>query len=217
MNTDKAQSRSACPERGSSVIEQKGFCSKCHKVWALEKGQGVCQWCGKLATCQTRRTQALRSFKSRSNGRKRQAEHNGNGYDHLSGEWAEWYRIAKLYARKVPPVDQPDVCHDILITLYEQRQRDGKPLPELRAYKIASITVALYWRRQSRSTTQVCTYNGYAQATHCTACDFRERLAEHSARRCPFVGVRPTLSLDSPAGTIDGLAVTLKDILILTS
>jgi hypothetical protein len=50
-----------------------GYCSKCHKVWTLETRQGVCQWCGKPATCQDQRTQALRSLKSRSSGRKRQA------------------------------------------------------------------------------------------------------------------------------------------------
>ena len=60
-----------------------GHCSNCGKVWTLETRQGVCHWCGKLATCQDQRTQALRSIKSRSNGRKRQAPTNGNGYDQL--------------------------------------------------------------------------------------------------------------------------------------
>jgi len=60
-----------------------GHCSKCGKIWTLEARQGVCQWCGEFATCQTRTTQALRSLKSRSSGRKRQAPVGGNGYDQL--------------------------------------------------------------------------------------------------------------------------------------
>ncbi len=173
----------------------------------------MCPWCGKLATAQTRPTHALRNFKSSGSRRGKQAPIHSNGYDHLEGEWGEWYRVAAPYARKVPPIDQEDVKHDILIELAQARARDGVPIPELRAYRIASLTVALYWRKQARATRRVCTYNGYATEPHCQACHFREQLAEHSARRCPFVGVRPTLSLDSPSGTIEGLAVSLKDTL----
>lgn len=195
------------------MIQTQDYCSNCHKIWTLETGQGVCTWCGKPSNSETRPTHALRKFKSSGSRRGKQALIHSNGYDHLEGEWGEWYKVAALYARKVPPIDQEDVKHDILIELAQARRRDGVPIPELRAYRIASLTVALYWRKQARSVRRVCTYNGYATEPHCQACRFREQLAEHSARRCPFVGVRPTLSLDSPSGTIEGLAVSLKDTL----
>ncbi len=38
--------------------------------------------------------------------------------------------------------------HDILLELAKARTRDGKQLPALRAYRIASLTVAFYWRQQ---------------------------------------------------------------------
>ena len=31
----------------------QGHCSRCGKVWTLKERQGVCQWCGKPASCQS--------------------------------------------------------------------------------------------------------------------------------------------------------------------
>jgi len=67
-------------------------------------------------------------------------------YDQLDGEWREWLEVAKKYDGKVPYQDRLDIRHAIIIELYHTRQKDGKPLPILRAYRIASLTVALYWR-----------------------------------------------------------------------
>ena len=68
-------------------------------------------------------------------------------YDQLDGEWREWLEVAKRYEHKVPTEDRLDIRHDIILELYRARHRDGKPLPILRAYRIASLMVALYWRR----------------------------------------------------------------------
>jgi len=129
-----------------------GHCSNCYKIWTLETRQGVCQWCGQPAICQTKRTQAL-LIKSRSNGRKRQAHTNGNGYDQLDGEWHDWLEVAKRYEHRVPAPERYDIRHTIIVELHHARQRDGEPIPILRAYRIASLTVALYWRRLKRQPT----------------------------------------------------------------
>ncbi len=126
-----------------------GQCSKCGKIWTLEKGQGVCQWCGKLATCQNQRTQALRSIKSRSNGRKRQVDANGNGYGQLDGDWLTYYKVASLFSHKAKVEDREDLLHDIILTLADVARNNGhKPFTEAGMYRIASVTIVHYWRAQ---------------------------------------------------------------------
>ena len=68
-------------------------------------------------------------------------------YNQLAGEWREWLEVAKVYEHKIPYEDRLDYRHDTIIELYHRRQKDGKPIPQLRAYRIASLMVALYWRR----------------------------------------------------------------------
>jgi hypothetical protein len=130
-----------------------GHCSKCRKVWTLEKGQGLCQWCGQLAVCQTTRTQTLRIFKSRSNGRKRQAQTNGNGYDQLEGNWLLYYNVASRFSHKAKSQDREDLLHDIIITLADVASNNRhKPFTEPAMYRVASVTVADYWRGQYKLT-----------------------------------------------------------------
>jgi len=130
-----------------------GYCSKCHKVWTLETRQGVCSWCGKLATCQNQRTQALRSLKSRSNGRKRQIPGGGNSYSQLDGEWLTYYKIASRFSHKAKAQDREDLLQDIMITLADVARNNGhKPLTEPTMYRVASITRADYWRTQYKLT-----------------------------------------------------------------
>jgi len=128
-----------------------GYCSECHKIWTLKTRQGVCQWCGKLATCQNQRAQALRSIKSRANGRKRQAQANDNGYDQLEGDWLAYYQVASRFSHKAQTQDREDLLHDIMIALADVARNNGhKPLSELAMYRVASITVVHYWRAQYR-------------------------------------------------------------------
>jgi len=130
-----------------------GYCSHCHKVWTLETAQGVCQWCGKSSTRQTTRTQALRSLKSRSNGRKRQAQANGNGYDQLDGDWLTYYKVASQFSHKAQAQDREDLLHNIIVTLADVARNNGhKPITELAMYRVASVTVADYWRSQYKLT-----------------------------------------------------------------
>ena len=108
-----------------------GHCSNCHKVWTLETRQGLCRWHGKLGVCQNQRTQALRSFKSRSNGRKRQDNHNGNGYDQLTGDWALYYKVAKYFVHRVKFDDREGFLHDLMLEMAKVKAKYeliGKPL-----------------------------------------------------------------------------------------
>src|SRR4030065_257151 len=77
----------------------QGHCSRCGKVWTLKEGQGVCQWYGNSASCQST-TAKPRHIKSRSNGRLKQANGNGNGYDQLDGDWLSYYKIASKFSHK---------------------------------------------------------------------------------------------------------------------
>ena len=130
-----------------------GHCSNCGKIWTLKQRQGVCQWCGELAVCQTIRTQALRSIKSRSNGRKRQAHTIGNSYDQLDGEWLTYYKVASRFNHKARAQDREDLLQDIMIALADVERNNGhEPLTEPAMYRVASVTVAHYWRTHYKHT-----------------------------------------------------------------
>jgi hypothetical protein len=133
-----------------------GHCSRCGKIWTLETRQGVCRWCGKLAVCQAQRTQALRSFKSRSNGRKRQVDGNGNGYDQLTGDWLTYYKVTGYFVRHIHYEDREDWLHDTMLEMAKVKAKYepiGKPLTEAGLMRVASYQVTEYWVKQRRLTT----------------------------------------------------------------
>jgi hypothetical protein len=95
----------------------------------------------------------LRSLKSRSNGRKRQAQANGNGYDQLDGDWLTYYSVASRFSHKAQAQDREDLLHNIIVTLADVARNNGhKPLTEASMCRIASVTVVHYWRAQYRLT-----------------------------------------------------------------
>ncbi len=63
-------------------------------------------------------------------------------YSQLDGEWADWLAAARRYEHKVPSQDRYDIRHSIMLELAKARQRDSKPIPLLRAYRIASPLLA---------------------------------------------------------------------------
>jgi len=139
----------------------------------------VCQWCGKLATCQSTRTQALRSLKSRSNGRKRQAQANGNGYDQLDGDWLTYYQVASRFSHKAQAQDREDLLHNIIVTLADVARNNGhKPITEVAMYRVASVTVAHYWRAQYKLT------NGL-DCGSCSKAQRRKCRSENLYSECP--------------------------------
>jgi hypothetical protein len=181
-----------------------GHCSKCGKIWTLETRQGVCQWCDQLAVCQSS-TAKPRSIKSRSNGRKRQAPTNGNGYDQLDGEWLEWYQVAKLYERKVPYQDRADIRHTIILELAQARAKTTEPIPLYRAYRIASYMVADYYRQQLKLNTGL-------DCRHCSKAQ-RQDCKEHDLySQCPKL-IRLEY-LESEHLDSEGNRITIQDTLV---
>ena len=126
----------------------QGHCSRCGKVWTLQERQGICQWCNKPASCQ-RSTSKPRHFKSSRRRKQRQADGNGNGYDHLEGEWLTYYKVASRFNHKAKAGDREDLLHDIILTLAVAERNNGhKPFTEATMYRIASRAQADYWRAQ---------------------------------------------------------------------
>ena len=122
----------------------QGHCSRCGKIWTLKERQGVCQWCSHLAYCQNSTTKP-RHIKSRSNGRLKQDDHNGNGYDKLTEPYLTYYTVALPFANSVP--DREDLLHTIILTLATVERNNGhKPFTKTAMYRIASIAKAQYWR-----------------------------------------------------------------------
>ena len=143
----------------------QGHCNRCHRVWTLNERQGVCQWCGHLAICQSSQTKP-RSIKSRSNGYKRQAKAHSNGYDQLEGEWLAYYNVASRFTDRVKPQDKEDILHTIIATLADVERNNGhKPFTEAVMYRIASRTVADYWR----------TYYKASNGLDCGSCSKAQR------------------------------------------
>ena len=146
----------------------QGHCSRCGKVWTLNERQGVCQWCGKTATCQSSTTKP-RHFKSRSNGKRKQPNGNGNDYDHLQGEWLNYYKVASRFNHKAKAEDTQDLLHTIILTLAVAEQNNGhKPFTEAAMYRIASRAQADYWREQYKHTNGLtCCNCSHAQRRKC--------------------------------------------------
>lgn len=183
----------------------EGSCSQCHRIWKLETKQGLCQWCGKRATCQTTRTKALRSLKSSRRRNDRQAKAIGNGYNQLEGEWLTYYRVASRFAHKTQTQDREDLLHDIMLTIAQVERNNGhKPFTELAMYRIASRKVADYWRDHYKLT------NG----CDCGHCSQRQRATclkdwlgrEYSYHQCPKAKRMDALSrpiVDSEGNTTE--------------
>jgi len=156
----------------------QGHCSHCKRVWTLKERQGVCSWCNKPASCITA-TSKPRQFKSRLNGHKRQAPVHSNGYDHLEGEWLTYYKVASRFTDRVKAEDKEDILHTIIANLADVERNNGhKPFTEAVMYRIASRTVADYWR----------TYYKANNGLDCHSCSRTQRQkcrSEDLYRECP--------------------------------
>ena len=78
---------------------------------------------------------------------------NGNGYDHLDGDWALYYKVAKGFVRRVKPEDRGDFLHDLLLAMAKVKAKYnliGKPLSEAGLIRVACYEVADYWRKHFR-------------------------------------------------------------------
>ena len=82
-----------------------------------------------------------------------QGNGNGNGYSHLEGDWALFYKVAKGFTHRVRPEDRQDFLHDLLLTMAKVKvkyQAIGKPLTEAGLIRVACYDVADYWRKKFR-------------------------------------------------------------------
>ena len=127
-------------------------------------------------------------------------------YSGLTGAWASYYDVTNRYEGKIPVQDRDDWRHDTMLELERAESRDGKPLPDLRAYRIASLMVKLYYRNLNRYAMRVCIVNGYPADTHCQAC---KRHTE--SKRCAWLAVRPVERLDGEIIDPEGYRVKLLD------
>ena len=128
----------------------QGHCNRCSKVWTLKTGQGICQWCGKPASCQTTMAKPERK------------QPTSNGYDQLEGEWLAYYNVASRFTDRVKPQDKEDILHTIIATLADVERNNGhKPFTEAVMYRIASRTVADYWFSHY-------SYNSGLDCKHCS-------------------------------------------------
>ena len=160
----------------SSQDNPQGHCSRCGKVWTLNERQGICRWCGKPASCQTTKAKP-RHIKSRSNGRRKQSRGNGNGYDHLQGEWLTYYKVALPFANSVP--DREDLLHTIIANLADAGRSNGhKPDNQSWMYRIASFTKAQYWREHYK-------HNNGLDCGHCSKEQKRKCKEEWLYSKCP--------------------------------
>jgi hypothetical protein len=156
----------------------QGHCNRCNKVWTLKTRQGVCQWCGHLAICQSSPTKP-RSVKSRSNVRRKQTPVHSNGYDQLQGEWLAYYNVASRFTGKVKAEDKEDILHTIMATLADvERNNRQKPFTEAVMYRIASRTVADYWFSHY-------SYNNGLDCKHCSKAQRRKCKEDYLYTECP--------------------------------
>jgi len=143
-------------------------------------------------------------MKSRANHRRKQAV-NGNGYDQLTGEYLTYYKVASRFSGKVREQDKGDVLHDIIITLADVERNNGhKPFTEAGMYRIASRTVALYWRSHYK----------YTNGLTCGNCSKAQRRAckeNYLYGSCPkAISLE---SLDKPVIDADGNTTDLGNLI----
>jgi len=125
-------------------------------------------------------------------------------YDRLEGEWLDWLEVARKYEHKIPQQDQLDVRHDIMVRLATVRERSGEPIPVYKAYRVASYTVADYYRDKAKLTTGL-------DCKHCATAKRRECVRHSLYSQCPKV--RQTLSLEAEYINGAGEAHRLIDVI----
>ncbi|MBA7710640.1 hypothetical protein ES703_119585 [subsurface metagenome] len=125
-------------------------------------------------------------------------------YDQLEGEYRDWYEVAKRYERKVPYQDRADLRHTIILELALARSKTTEPIPQYRAYRIASYMVADYYRQQRKLNTGLdCKNCSKAQRLKCQKGDLYSQ--------CPKL--IKLEYLESERVDADGNRVTIADTL----
>ena len=147
-----------------------GHCSNCRKVWTLIERQGVCQWCGNSASCQSTMAKP-RHVKSRSNGRRKQSTSAGNGYDGLPEPYLTYYRVGLRFAHKAMTGEKDDLLHSIiegLAKVAQRKARQGEDFTEPAMYRTAEHVKDNYWYKHYAYTNGLdCRHCSKAQRARC--------------------------------------------------
>jgi len=75
---------------------------------------------------------------------------NGNGYNHLNGDWGLFYKVAKRFNYKVVREDSEDFLHDLFLAFAKVKvsyNAKGKELTEGGLMRVAQYELADYWRK----------------------------------------------------------------------
>ncbi len=87
-------------------------------------------------------------------------------YDQLKGDWLTYYKVASHFTHKAQAQDRQDLLHTIIANLATMGQSDKhKPDNPSWMYRIASFTVAQYWR----------TYYKLTNGLDCGSCSKAQR------------------------------------------
>jgi len=99
-------------------------------------------------------------------------------YEGLDGEWLDWLTVARLYEVRVPYQDRGDIRHTIILELALARAKTTEPIPQYRAWRIASYMVADYWRQERKLNTGL-------DCRHCSKAQRRKCQKDDLYSQCP--------------------------------
>jgi len=129
----------------------------------------------------------------------------GNGYDQLEGDYAIYYKVATKFVYKAQAQDREDLLHTIMLNLaVAGSNNEHKPDNPSWMYRIASFTVAQYWRDYYRRTYGI-------DCGHCSNQQRKKCKAENLYSECP----RATRieSLQKPIADGDGHLTELGELI----
>ena len=133
-----------------------------------------------------------------------QEEANPLSYDQLDGDWLTYYQVASKYVHKARYQDRGDLLHTIMLNLVVAGSNNGdKPDNLSWMYRIASFTVAQYWRDYYYRT------NGI-DCGHCSNPQ-RKKCKEQGYTECPRAIT--IMSLNKPIVGEDGQISQLAELI----
>jgi DNA-directed RNA polymerase specialized sigma24 family protein len=128
-----------------------------------------------------------------------------NGYDQLDGEWLTYYKVATKFVYKAQAQDREDLLHIIILNLAVAGRNNGhKPDNPSWMYRIASFTVAQYWRDYYRRTYGI-------DCGHCSNQQRKKCKADNLYSDCPRA-IRIE-SLQKPIDDSDGHLTELGELI----
>ncbi len=162
----------------------QGHCNRCRRIWVLDERQGICQWCGNSASCQSTMAKPRR-LHSRRNRRPEQAHNGHNGYDHLpeqqgwvatdsgfrwaSLDYASFARVALRFAHKARKGEKDDLLHTIIEALARvglRKAANDEPFTEAAMHRTAEHIKDGYWH----------SHYAYRNGLYCRNCSREQRV-----------------------------------------